>query len=176
MKSRPTEQERIQISEFVVEEGRLLDGRKFYDWLDLFDPIEAYYWIPSRPDAVTPQLEVNIVYDDRLRLQDRVRRLVETDAHSQFPPSSTLHVGGTPMVTCDMSGREDMSWIPSSSDLEYLCTSTFIVAEHRRQETRFFACAAQHSFIRSESGIRIRGKKVRVLGAESVTENLSFLI
>ena len=36
-----------EVHDFLVHEARLLDGRSFYEWLDLFTD-DVVYWMPDR--------------------------------------------------------------------------------------------------------------------------------
>ncbi len=41
------------IEAFLVHEARLLDERRFEDWLDLFTD-DGWYWVPIEPDQDNP--------------------------------------------------------------------------------------------------------------------------
>src|ERR1700684_1365953 len=56
----------------------------------LFDE-DPVYWLPIAPSQVTPGDGLNIVYDDRPRLLDRVSRLNSGLAFSDEPHSATSH-------------------------------------------------------------------------------------
>lgn len=79
-------------SRFVFREARLLDERRFEEWLALFAP-DGRYWIPAGP-AETPGSEPAIVDDDHPTLEDRVRRLRSPVSFAQSPPSRTVHLLG----------------------------------------------------------------------------------
>lgn len=64
-------------------EARLLDSRRFYEWLDLFSQ-DCVYWVPAAPFA-DPRREVNISFDDRRRMEDRIIRFETGFAHNQEP-------------------------------------------------------------------------------------------
>lgn len=84
---------------FLFHEARLLDGRRFDEWLALFAD-ECLYWLPVGDDDA--ELEPAIVYDNRARLEERVFRLNETRAYAQEPPSRTLHnVSNVEVVEAD---------------------------------------------------------------------------
>ena len=60
--------------EFLLDEADLLDARRLDEWTGLFAD-DAVYWLPMDPDQVAPGDGLNIIYDDRPRLLDRVSRL-----------------------------------------------------------------------------------------------------
>jgi benzoate/toluate 1,2-dioxygenase subunit beta len=77
-------------TEFLLDEAELLDARRLEEWTTLFAD-DAVYWLPMDPDQDTPGDGLNIVYDDRLRLLDRVSRLNSGLAFSDEPHSVTSH-------------------------------------------------------------------------------------
>ncbi len=77
-------------AEFLYREARLLDERRFEEWLALFAP-EGRYWIPAGV-ADAPGTEPAIVDDDHATLEDRVRRLRSPVSFAQSPPSRTVHL------------------------------------------------------------------------------------
>ena len=72
--------------DLLFHESRLLDERRFTEWLDLF-AAECLYWGPGLREQ--PGVEPSMIYDDRERLDQRVYRLTETSAHAQLPASET---------------------------------------------------------------------------------------
>ena len=87
------EPERSEVSrytEFLLDEAELLDARRLEEWTSLFAD-DAVYWLPMDPGQVTPGDGLNIIYDDRLRLLDRVSRLGSGLAFSDEPHSATSH-------------------------------------------------------------------------------------
>ena len=79
---------RPAVEAFLYREARLIDEGQFDEWLTLFTE-DAQYWCPSNRDDVDPEREVSIIYDDRVRLSDRVWRLQSGKAFAQQPPSRT---------------------------------------------------------------------------------------
>jgi benzoate/toluate 1,2-dioxygenase beta subunit len=78
-------------AQFVLDEAELLDQRRLEEWAALFTE-DAVYWWPMDPAQVVPGDGLNIVYDDRARLLDRVSRLGSGLAFSDEPNSATNHV------------------------------------------------------------------------------------
>jgi 3-phenylpropionate/cinnamic acid dioxygenase small subunit len=77
-------------AEFLFDEADLLDARRLDEWTSLFAD-DAVYWLPMDPDQATPGDGLNIIYDDRPRLLDRVSRLGSGLAFSDEPHSATSH-------------------------------------------------------------------------------------
>jgi len=64
-------------------EARLLDTRRFYEWIDLYTE-DCIYWLPSVALA-DPRREVTVTFDDRRRMEDRIIRFETGYAHNQEP-------------------------------------------------------------------------------------------
>jgi 3-phenylpropionate/cinnamic acid dioxygenase small subunit len=113
------------VEQFLFREARLLDERRFHDWLLLFTS-DIHYWMASRANryprsskAITilnPEryLEEDMSGTDELALFDetlatltaRVARLDTGMAWSEDPPSRTRHLITNIEVMPDASGSE----------------------------------------------------------------------
>ena len=80
---------RADAEAFLYREARLLDERRYDDWLKLFST-DGLYWVPI-DDGTDPYAKVSLIHDDQLRREERVFRLLHTRAHSQDPASRTQH-------------------------------------------------------------------------------------
>jgi 3-phenylpropionate/cinnamic acid dioxygenase small subunit len=77
----------------LYREARLLDERRYEEWLELFTD-DGLYWIPIHQDGgeADPRSSVSIIYDDAERRSERVFRTLHTPVLDQSPPSRTIHV------------------------------------------------------------------------------------
>ena len=80
-----------EIETFLVHEARLLDERRYEDWLALFTE-DGWYWVPVEEGQASPKETVSLIYDDRRLLETRVRRLTQTKLHAQEPKSRTSRI------------------------------------------------------------------------------------
>ena len=144
--------------EFLLHEARLLDEAKFDDWLALFTP-DAWYWVPSEPDQPDPQHTVSLIYDDRLLLETRVRRLASPRIYSQEPRSRTSRIVAN--LTLEESGPDHA-----------LVRSKFMMIEFRRNEQRLFGGTCFHRLVRLEGALRIRLKRVDLLNCDAPLDGL----
>ncbi|MEM8564664.1 MAG: aromatic-ring-hydroxylating dioxygenase subunit beta [Pseudomonadota bacterium] len=71
-------------------EARLLDQKRYEQWLDLYTD-DAIYWIPY-DDTADVRSHINLVFDDRRRLEDRVLRQKSSHAHAIQPDPNYQHV------------------------------------------------------------------------------------
>ena len=79
-----------KIETFLFREARLLDERRFEDWINLFAE-DGYYWVPAAPNQDDPYNAVSIYFDDREVMKTRLARLDHPKTHSQNPASRTCH-------------------------------------------------------------------------------------
>ena len=91
----------FRASRFLAYEAKLLDERRFEEWLDLIDD-EIVYEVPARI-AKTKFADETVpgalrICDDKKMLQIRVNRLNCGHCWSESPPSRTLRVVGSVMV------------------------------------------------------------------------------
>jgi 3-phenylpropionate/cinnamic acid dioxygenase small subunit len=138
-----------ELQAFVLQEARLLDERRFADWLELFAE-DGVYWVPTRPDQRSPQEALSLFYEPRALLAMRVARLERPEMHVQAPPSRTLH---------------HVSGIELIGDFEV--RSSLVVAEWRAGDTRWFAGRVTHSLRRDSRGLRIVLKRVDLIDSEA---------
>lgn len=80
---------RADAEAFLFHHARLLDAHNLVGWLDLFAD-QAVYWVPSDHGS-DPRRSVQVVFDDRRRLEDRIARILSGAAWSETPPNPASH-------------------------------------------------------------------------------------
>ena len=140
---------RAELEAFVLQEARLLDERRFAEWLALFAE-DGVYWVPTLPGQASPQEALSLFHEPKPLLAMRVARLEGTHAHIQAPPSRTVH---------------HVSALEVSDDLEV--RSALVVAEWRAGEARWFAGRVLHRLRRTGEGLRIVLKRVDLIDSEA---------
>lgn len=84
-----------EISRFLNHEARLIDERRFDEWLNLFTD-DVRYWMPGRTlrpgQEEVQEGDLALIDDNRQGLELRVRRLGTGLAHAEQPPSRTRHL------------------------------------------------------------------------------------
>lgn len=149
------------VERFLVDEARLLDERRFEDWLALFTA-DATYWVPSEPGQADPLETISLIYDDRRLLETRVRRLRHPAIHAQTPPSRTTRLIGNVIVAPAAAGA-------------IAATSTFQMVEYRRDKQRLWAGRAHHVLVPAGPTFRIRAKRIDLVNCNSVLDGISVL-
>ena len=95
---------REEFEAFVLKEARLLDERRFSDWLALFAE-DGVYWVPTDPAQASPQEALSLFYEPKALLAMRVARLERPDMHVQSPASRTVHHVSAVEVSGDLEVR-----------------------------------------------------------------------
>jgi 3-phenylpropionate/cinnamic acid dioxygenase small subunit len=85
----------------VHHEARLLDERRYDEWVAMFAP-DARYWMPVSPDMTSPTEGPSHFHDDIQVMRARVHRLANPRAFGAEPPPRTAHmVSGITVDTLD---------------------------------------------------------------------------
>jgi 3-phenylpropionate/cinnamic acid dioxygenase small subunit len=167
------------VEQFLFREARLLDERKFHDWLGLFTE-DVHYWMTARlnryprgskaiaildPDRYSDEDitdELGLFDEDIKTLTARVARLDTGMAWAEDPPSRTRHFISNIEVEPDASGAE----------VTVHCN--FIVYRSRGEtEQDFFVGARVDKLRRADGGWKIAGRRM-VLDQNVLTaKNLS---
>jgi 3-phenylpropionate/cinnamic acid dioxygenase small subunit len=153
--------DRAQLEAFVIHEARLLDERRFRDWMGLFAE-DGTYWVPSVPDQKSPFDEASLFYDDRDLMKTRVDRLEHPRIHVQTPPSRTAHLVGNAVV----------EQVDEAAG-EYVVGSTVIMVEYRDEAQRVFAGRQHHRLRRDGASFRIVQKRVDLINCDSAFEAMA---
>lgn len=151
----------IEVYAFLAGEVHLLDDREYTAWLDLFAD-ECLYWMPIDPTARDGGLRLNMFYDDRARLEDRVTRLTSGSAYTEEPPSLTARTIGAIQV------------IEEASDV-IVARSNFTLVAYRNGEQRNLGGRYLHRLLRGDDGLRIVEKRVTLLGSDAPQRAMTFL-
>lgn len=109
-----------RLVEFVYDENRLLDERRFNQWYNLFTD-DGIYWIPTQPGQTDRENQASISLEDKMLLKLRIERFEHPHAYSLQPQVRSLHVvqrpeigtgqapGGLPVVSCNLMYMEYQS-------------------------------------------------------------------
>ncbi len=157
-----TELSRFDAEDLLYAEARLLDERRYAEWLAMLTA-DASYWIPQNGEGGDPSHEISIVYDDAARLKDRVARLGTGMAHAQNPPSKTRRLISNVQIVETEENRAIIS-------------SVFLMYELRRGRERIFAGRYEHRMRYENGGWKIATKKAVLVNNDEVIDNLTFIV
>jgi len=83
----PPDADRQAVTEFVYREARLADEARYAEWHALWTD-DAVYWVPATADPTAdPDKHLSHIYDNRARLDTRIKLLQTGHRYSQEPPS-----------------------------------------------------------------------------------------
>ena len=153
--------DRAAFERFLIHEARLLDQRRFRDWMGLFTE-DGTYWVPAVPGQKSPFDQASLFYDDRDLMGTRIARLEHPRIHVQTPPSRTVHLVGNAVLE---EADEEKG--------EYVVGSTVIMVEYRDERQRLFAGRQQHRLRREGASFRIVQKRVDLINCDSAFEAMA---
>jgi 3-phenylpropionate/cinnamic acid dioxygenase small subunit len=154
--------EKEKVESFLFWEARLLDSKKYRDWIALLSD-DFIYWIPSSPDVVDPRVEGAVNFDDRRRMIDRVT-LIETNIQwAQVPRSRTCRM---------LSNIEVFS---GSGGLVH-ARSNFTISEYRRPYSQTYVGWQEHELLPTENGFLIKRKLIDLLDCDQPQGNTTFIL
>lgn len=149
---------------FVFEEAALLDAGELESWLGLFDD-ECAYWLPIDTTRDEPHGGLNLIFDDRRRLEDRIWRLRSGNAHTEEPPSRTVHI---------ITNLRLIEPDPSAGIVEL--RGTMVVMRSRLGERVDFPARVSWLLRSLGDTFRIRQKRIDLLDADQPMPALTFLL
>jgi benzoate/toluate 1,2-dioxygenase beta subunit len=117
------------ICTFLYREARLLDDRRFDEWLACYAP-DVEFWMPAWSDddelTTDPHSQISLIYyADRHGLEDRVFRLKTERSSASMPEARTAHF---------ISNVELLEVREGAVDLRY----NWHTLSHRYQQTAQF--------------------------------------
>jgi benzoate/toluate 1,2-dioxygenase beta subunit len=153
--------DRAPLEQFLIHEARLLDERRFREWMELFAE-DGTYWVPAAADQESPLDQASLFYDDRELMRTRVERLEHPRIHVQTPPSRTAHLVGNVVVEASDAGKG-----------EFTVGSTVIMVEYRDDNQRVFAGRQHHRLRRDGDGFCIVQKRVDLINCDGAFEAMA---
>ena len=153
-----------QVADFIEFEAELADAHRLEEWLELWNPERATYYVPHNalPEG---RLEVAIIRDNWDRMQERVRRLRSGSAHAQDPPSQLSRVMGRPRLH-------------PGDDGSVVAASNFVCVEVRPDRETMWAGKSIYTLASrpDDTGLELWRKEVRLVNAAMEIPSLTFLI
>jgi 3-phenylpropionate/cinnamic acid dioxygenase small subunit len=159
---------------FVYDEAELLDHGDFEAWLDLFTD-DAIYWLPVDTSRQEPRGGLNLIYDDRRRLEDRVRRLRSGFSHTEEPLSRTSHLLGNVRLIEAAESASIAGWL-RLGDGDLVVGARMVVARTRPGRSDLFHGRVVWVLCDSDRRLAIRTKRIDLVDADQPLPALTFLL
>lgn len=138
-----------QVEALLFREARLLDAWQLPEWEKLFTD-DGRYLVPpvgiEKPEEADPANMLFIVADDRVRLGQRVIRLMKPSAHAEFPHSRTRHL----VTNVELLAEEGRT---------LRVTANFCAFRVRRQQVGTYMGQYFYTLRREDDGLRIEEKR-----------------
>jgi benzoate/toluate 1,2-dioxygenase subunit beta len=150
------------VEQFLYREARLCDEHRFAEWESLWTD-DATYWMPANADDIDPTRQVSVLFDNRARIATRIRQLESGKRHAQSPPSRLARLVGNVEVLAD-------------DGVELTVASVFTIHESRSRGTTVWAGRYEHVLRRTDDGLRMVRKTVRLVDNDKPIPTLAFLI
>jgi 3-phenylpropionate/cinnamic acid dioxygenase small subunit len=154
------------VADFLYKEARLADEARYAEWLALWTD-DGVYWVPATTDpGADPERHLSHIYDNRARIDTRVKLLQTGVRPSQEPASLMRRLISNIEVTPAENG-------------ELAAESNFILAElavQAKHELHWWAGRTTHRLRRVDGLLRMSRKKVVLVNAAEPLPNLAFLI
>ncbi|MFS8935426.1 putative benzoate 1,2-dioxygenase, subunit beta [Cupriavidus taiwanensis] len=148
----------------VYEEARLIDEKRFDQWLALFAD-DGHYWIPLVPGQQDGIDHASLMYEDRLLLQLRIERMRSPRAFSLQPEPRCLHVLQCPEIVA-MAHHENT----------YLTRTRYIYVETAGETQQVYACTAEHTLSQQDGRLKIRQKRVDLLNCDAALPSVQLFM
>jgi 3-phenylpropionate/cinnamic acid dioxygenase small subunit len=145
-----------EVVALVHREARLLDERRYDEWVALFTD-DCRYWVPVSPAQLSPREGPSHFHDDIQVMKARVHRLANPRAFGAEPAPRTIHTISGVAVDDD--------------DEMVVASSSQIMLEYRNRDgfdadQRMFGGRVTHHLRRTAEGLRIVLKRIDLINAE----------
>lgn len=161
-----SEAEYRAVADFLYKEARLADEARYAEWLALWTD-DGVYWVPATTDrGADPERHLSHIYDNRARIDTRVKLLQTGLRPSQAPASLMRRL---------ISNIE----VAPAENGELAAESNFILAElavQAKHELHWWAGRTTHRLRRVDGALRMSRKTVVLVNAAEPLPNLAFLI
>jgi 3-phenylpropionate/cinnamic acid dioxygenase small subunit len=170
-----------EVEQFLYREARLLDERRFHEWLELLTD-DVHYWMPVRTSRYPKSSKAIAILDaaryeeeelakaDELAILDetkeslarRIARLDTGMAWAEDPPSRTRHIIANVEVE------------PGETEAELKVYSNFLVYRNRSETEQDFYVGARQDVLRKvDGGWKIARRKIILDQSVLLAKNVS---
>lgn len=152
--------------DFLHREARLADEARYAEWLALWTD-DGVYWVPATTDpGADPDQHLSHIYDNRARLETRIKLLQTGYRYSQEPASPMRRL----IANIEVAPAENN---------ELVAASNFALAElavQAKREMHWWVGRTTHRLRRVGGELKMCRKIVVLVNAAEPLPNLAFLI
>ena len=148
-----------RLIQFVYEEARLIDEKRFDEWYELFAD-DARYWMPLTRNQPDGESHTSLFYEDKLLLRVRIERLKSPRSFSQHQPSFCQHILQHPAIegTTEADG--------------WRLRTPFVYVESQLDTQIVLAGISWHDLVEVDGRLRIRLKKVELVNCNAALPSI----
>lgn len=158
-----TKEDQEAIKQFLYFEARLLDEKRWQEWLDLWTE-DGMYWVPQSFAQTSPYDHISLFWENAMLRELRVKRLENARNWSQQPPTQSSRLLGN--ITIE--GEDQRGYI--------VARATFQCVESRAGTQRLLAGSYIYKLLRVDEGWKLYMKQVNLINREDVHSNLEIHI
>ena len=152
---------RSELEDFISHELQLLDDHQYTAWVELFAD-DGIYWVPSNLDDYDPAAHVSIIYNDKVGLHRRVKRL-DIGRAVQEVRSRVAHQFSNTLVL-------------DQTDNEVTVRVVMVVFEVQRSRKNYYPGSCTYRLRRTDDGWKIVLKKLCLIDNDQCYEHLAFMV
>jgi len=161
-------QRQFEVERFLYREARLLDLKRFDEWLDLFTD-DVHYFMPLRRTRTRRELDHEFTQpgemawfdDNKFVLAGRVAKLATGTAWAEDPPSRTRHIITNVLVVDDRGDELDVE-------------SNFLLYRTRLKSEEYTWIGSRRDTLRRvDGGLKIARRLILLEQTVLLTANLS---
>jgi 3-phenylpropionate/cinnamic acid dioxygenase small subunit len=149
-----------ELRQFVYDEARLIDEKRFEEWYELFTE-DARYWMPLTRGQPDGENHTSLLYEDKLLLKVRIERLRSPRSFSQHQPSWCQHVLQRPAIV-----ESD----PVAN--RHVLRTPFVYVESQLDTQIVLAGLVGHWLRREDGALRISLKKVELVNCDAALPSI----
>lgn len=141
---------RAEAEDLLFEEAMLLDEWRLEDWFALFASGATYEVPPANaPEEARSAVSLFYIADDYARLRYRVDRLLDVNAHAEYPRSRCSRLVSNVRILGPASGPGGEGWAVRSA---------FITHRSKSDVTDVYAGHHRHILTRVDGALKIAAK------------------
>lgn len=165
---------RSAVEDFLYEEAWLLDNQRYGEWFDLCTD-DVVYWVPAGGKGIDPEEEISLIYDNRARLDRRIRRFTGDWVLAQDPRTEMSRT----VANVQLAAGE--GWVPPNASAgDVVVRSRCDVAEMRRHQAVRWTGLWEYRLRRvpaaETAAFTIAFKKVTLVNRDEELPALAFIL
>lgn len=153
-----TPEQKEAVAQYLYAEARLLDERRWEEWLQLWTE-DGMYWAPQSFEQTSPYDHISLFWENKMLRELRVRRLENERNWSQQPPTQSSRLLGNICI----EGKDDKGYL--------VVRATFQSVESRAGQQRVLAGSYIYKLAEADNSWKLYLKQVNLINREDVHAN-----